>query len=125
MERNTSQKQIILNYLKKSRNHPSAEDIYIDVKKILPTISKGTVYRILNNFKKRGVILAIESDKTYFDGFTHNHAHLICEKCKRVFDVEDIEQKINFPKKVESGEINSFELIFHGICNKCLKISNN
>ncbi|MBC7073854.1 transcriptional repressor, partial [Candidatus Parcubacteria bacterium] len=49
MERLTSQKKIILDYLKSVRTHPSAEEIFEKVRKRLPQISLGTVYRILKN----------------------------------------------------------------------------
>lgn len=120
MERNTNQKQTIINYLKSVRNHPSVEEIYNNVKKTLPNISKGTVYRVLNNFVDKGEVLSVESDKTYFDGYTHDHAHLVCKKCNRVFDVEDIKSKIKFPEVVKAGKIDSYEIVFRGTCQKCL-----
>ncbi len=55
-ERMTAQKSFIFGYLKSVKTHPSAEVVYKEVKKKLPNISQGTVYRVLNNFKQKGEI---------------------------------------------------------------------
>ncbi|MCX6721737.1 MAG: transcriptional repressor [Candidatus Staskawiczbacteria bacterium] len=56
-ERMTAQKSFIFGFLKSVKTHPTAETVYEEVKKKLPTISQGTVYRVLNNFKDKGQIL--------------------------------------------------------------------
>ena len=77
----------LLDYLKSVKTHPCAEDIYKAVKKKLPNISLGTVYRVLNNFKEKGEILEIPFEVAHYDGDTSSHAHFICEKCKKIFDI--------------------------------------
>lgn len=66
-ERITSQKKIILDYLKSTKEHPSVEKVYKEAKKKLPRISLGTVYRILDNLKKKGKILKASSNPSRFD----------------------------------------------------------
>ena len=56
MEKITSQKQIISDYLKNTTSHPSAENVYSEVRKKLPRISMGTVYRILTSLKEKGEV---------------------------------------------------------------------
>mgnify|MGYP005846365803 CR=1 FL=1 len=122
MERLTSQKKIILDYLKNVKTHPSAEKIYLEAKKKLPQISQGTVYRILNQAKEKGEIKELPCKIcSRFDGDISQHAHFICEKCG---DIYDIFEKIKIPseKKVEKiGKINNYQLCFYGICKKCQK----
>ena len=55
----TSQKSFIFDYLKSVKSHPSAEVVYREVKKKLPNISQGTVYRVLNNFKAKGELFQL------------------------------------------------------------------
>ena len=123
-ERLTSQKQIILDYLKSVKTHPSAEKVYLAVKKKLPRISQGTVYRILNNLKeKKGAQIIPVKGIAHFDGDTSSHAHFICAKCHRIFDIFDVctECKIIKSKKTKVGKITSYQIYFYGICKYCSK----
>ncbi len=120
MERNTSQKQIIKDYLKNVYTHPSAEEVYLAVQKKLPRISKATVYRILKRFTEQSLIQEIIVDNvSHFDGDLSAHSHFICNKCHQVFDVfEDINLK--HKKNIKVGKISNYQIYFYGICNKCL-----
>jgi Fe2+ or Zn2+ uptake regulation protein len=121
-ERTTAQKIFILNYLKSVKSHPSAEIVYKEVKKKLPNISQGTVYRVLNNFKEKGEIQAIDTKETvHFDADISPHAHFICESCGEVYDVMDecCECGVLKSKKTKVGKINNFKINFYGTCNNC------
>lgn len=120
MERITSQKKIILEYLKSVKTHPSAEEIYKAVKKKLPSISQGTVYRILNGLIEKGEALEISSEVSHFDGDTSPHSHFICENCKKIFDIFE-EIKIPRAKKVKVGEVKNCKIYFYGLCKNCAK----
>jgi Fe2+ or Zn2+ uptake regulation protein len=121
-ERMTAQKSFIFGYLKSVTTHPSAETVYKEVKKKIPSISQGTVYRVLNNFKDKGEILAIDTkDNVHFDADISDHAHFICNECGNVFDVISECSKCNIlrNKKTKVGRINGYQIKFYGICNKC------
>lgn len=126
MERITSQKKIILEYLKNSKIHPSAEDVYTAVKKRLPCISKGTVYRNLKLLKEKGEILELYTKKNKrFDGDIRQHHHFICKKCDRIFDIFkpqllDINKTRNKNRYRDIGEIQEYHIYLKGICKKCL-----
>ncbi|TSC94163.1 MAG: FUR family transcriptional regulator [Parcubacteria group bacterium Licking1014_1] len=123
-ERMTSQKQIILNYLRNTKSHPSAQKIYIDIKRVLPRISQGTVYRILNSLKKKGEVQEISTkDITFFDGDLSDHSHFICQGCSSVFDIFDECSKCDIikNKKTKVGKINNYRIYFYGICKDCRK----
>jgi len=120
-KRVTCQKKIILDYLKSVQTHPSAEIIFKKVRKKLPRISLGTVYRNLNVMKERGDILEISSQIARYDGDVSPHSHFVCEKCGKIFDVF---QKIKMPKlnkiKVEPVKhIKNYQIYFYGACKKC------
>lgn len=124
-ERMTAQKSFIFGYLKSVKTHPTAETVYKEVKKVLPNISQGTVYRVLNNFKKKGECQTIETkDNIHFDGDISDHAHFICEKCGNVYDVMNECAGCNIlrNRKLKVGEINKYKINFYGICTKCRKI---
>ena len=121
-QRNTAQKTFIYNYLKGVKCHPSAEVVYKEVKKKLPSISQGTVYRVLNNFKEKGDIISIDTkDTVHFDADISDHAHFICEKCQNVYDVIDECSKCGILKnrKTKVGKINHYKINFYGICKNC------
>jgi len=121
-ERMTSQKKIILDYLRNTKSHPSAQRVYSEVKRVLPQISQGTVYRILNSLKKKGEVQEISTKNiTFFDGDISNHSHFICQGCGSVFDVFDECSKCEIIKKKKSkvGKINNYRIYFYGICKKC------
>jgi len=123
-ERMTSQKEIILDYIRNTKSHPSAKKVYDETKKVLPRISYATVYRILNNLKEKGEVQEIATkDITFFDGDISNHSHFICQGCSTVFDIFDecSKCKIIKNKKLKVGKINSYRIYFYGICKKCKK----
>ena len=122
-ERMTAQKSFVFDYLKGVKTHPTAETVYKEVRKKLPSISQGTVYRVLNNFKEKGEIQAIDTkDNIHFDADISDHAHFICEECGKVFDVYDECSHCGILKnrKTKVGKINSYKINFYGKCKKCL-----
>lgn len=123
MERLTNQKQIILEYLQSVKTHPTAEEVFDAVKKILPRISLGTVYRNLEKFSEKGLAKKIEGEVSRFDGDISTHHHFICQNCKKVFDIFE-EKKTREIDKVLSEKLEGFksdEVHIHGTCNDCRK----
>lgn len=119
-ERFTNQKKIILSYLKSTKSHPSADDIFKKVKRKLPKISLGTVYRILKNLKEKNEILEIPSEVNRYDADTFFHVHFFCEQCKKIFDIEE-KCAILKCTKLKVGEIKNYQIHIYGICKKCKK----
>jgi Fe2+ or Zn2+ uptake regulation protein len=118
----TAQKSFIFGYLKSVKTHPSAEVVYKEVKKKLPNISQGTVYRVLNNFKQKGEIQAIDTkDTVHFDADISDHSHFICDECGEVFDVMDecLNCGVLKNKKTKVGSIKHYKINFYGICKQC------
>lgn len=124
-ERLTSQKRIIFEYLFSTKTHPSAKEVYLFAKKRLPQISKGTVYRILNELKEKGKVKEIHFEVAHFDADLSPHSHFICQKCKKIFDlqlqIKNFEDRIfsNIEKKV--GKVKSWQIILYGFCKNCQK----
>jgi Fur family transcriptional regulator, ferric uptake regulator len=84
--RMTSQRRIILEELRKTKTHPTADELYVVARKRLPKISLGTVYRNLDQLAESGEILKLEmcGCQKRFDGNTHEHFHARCQGCGRV-----------------------------------------
>lgn len=121
-ERITSQKKIILDYLSSVTTHPSGKEVYLAVKKKLPRISLGTVYRILKGLKEKGVIFEIHVGAVHYDIGVSQNAHFICQKCRKIFDVFKKVPTLNLKKiKIKAGKIKNYQIYFYGLCKKCQK----
>lgn len=91
MLRRTKQREVILRVLRTANSHPTVDWIYDEVRKEIPHISLGTVYRNLKLLRESGEVLEIDLSGAFsrFDGNPENHYHFRCEKCGRVFDVDE------------------------------------
>jgi Fur family ferric uptake transcriptional regulator len=127
MKRITNQKLIILDFLRKTKIHPTAEQVFLEVQKKLPQISKATVYRILDNFVNEDVIRSIaDKNKTgspvRFDGNEKSHQHFICTNCGEITDLynDKIKKYLNNKQVfIKEGVADGFEVNFYGRCKKC------
>ncbi len=122
----TSQRKMILDELMKTKAHPAADFIYDKVRKKLPNISLGTVYRNLELMARNGMIMKIETPdgQKRFDYNTSPHPHFRCEKCGKIEDIPlDLsapEPDINDPW-VKGRAIHSATLYYQGLCCDCIK----
>ncbi len=117
----SKQRNAILMYLKENRIHPTAKQIYEAVKKDLPNISLGTVYRNLTDMVENGEILAIAfaENEVHYDINTASHLHLHCTVCGKTQDVELSDTQI-FCAALSSGfKPASSVNIVYGVCKEC------
>lgn len=124
MNRNTHQKQSVLTAVQSMRGqHPTADAVYEEVLRSLPTISRATVFRILNQYADQGVLsrVHVPGSPTRYDDLTERHHHLLCSSCQRLFDLPGVEIKEPaLPKDTAEGcRITGMEVIFHGVCFEC------
>jgi Fur family peroxide stress response transcriptional regulator len=120
--RKTRQLSLIWQAIKDDKSHPTADQIYARVRRKLPNISLGTVYRNLQKLvgsKKLQVLMLGRSQ--HFDPLVQRHQHFICEVCDRVFDVlVDAQREIRPAKLPEEGfTVTSHQLAFYGMCKTC------
>lgn len=120
----TSQRQVILEELRKVKSHPTANEVFDMVRKRLPRIGLGTVYRNLELLADKGIIRKLEvgGELKRFDGDTSPHYHIRCVKCNRV---EDIFIKRNLDLEKNAATCCKYKILDHhvqfsGICSSCL-----
>ena len=127
--RMTRQRKVILEELRKVRTHPSADEVYEMVRRRLPRISLGTVYRNLEILSKSGEIQKLEpgSSLKRFDGNPDTHHHIRCAQCGCIADADlDVEIKIHDGHKHNADfRIIGHRLEFIGICPACSANSYN
>lgn len=121
--RRTKQREVILRVLRGTKCHPTADWVYQQVRKELPNISLGTVYRNLKILTAAGEALELSYGSSYsrFDGTPVNHYHFVCERCGRV---EDVPMPVNteLDRAVESlmgYRVRQHRLEFYGLCASC------
>jgi Fur family ferric uptake transcriptional regulator len=120
----TTQRQIILEELGKVTSHPTANEVYDMVRKRLPRIGLGTVYRNLELMAESGIILKLEVGGTQkrFDATVTPHYHIRCSSCGKVDDIDlEVQEEINEAAAESSNyKILGHHIEFSGICNECL-----
>lgn len=114
----TKQKEAILAAVCTMRTHPTADEIYDKLRKDFPRISLGTVYRNLNTFAEKGTIkkVSLPGSGDRFDYRIDKHEHLVCTKCKKVFDVDAL---VDINLADHSFHIHEYSLVLYGICGNC------
>ena len=123
-ERNTVQKEIIYSALCRMANHPTADEVYNSVHESHPTISRATVFRVLNKMAENGSIMKVNitNGADHFDHQVFNHYHAHCKMCGDVCDVElaplVILEEGNF-KADNCFNITGYSLQFDGLCKNC------
>jgi Fur family transcriptional regulator, ferric uptake regulator len=119
----TTQRQIILEELGKVTSHPTANEVYDMVRRRLPRIGLGTVYRNLELMADIGIILKLEVGGTQkrFDATVEPHYHIRCSSCGKVNDVHmAIQEQINeMAEKASNYKILGHHIEFSGICENC------
>ncbi|MFH1739323.1 MAG: transcriptional repressor [bacterium] len=119
----TRQRQVILEEIKKTSSHPTATQVYELVKRRLPRISLGTVYRNLEVLSECEMVqkIALGNSERRFDGETTDHYHIRCIQCGQVDDIP-VKPIITLgagPHKIEDYEITGYCLEFTGLCPRC------
>ncbi|HKM42390.1 MAG TPA: transcriptional repressor [Limnochordia bacterium] len=127
--RRTRQREAILQVLRGTTSHPTADWVYQEVRKEMPHVSLGTIYRNLRTLSEHGEIqeLAYGSHHSRFDANAESHYHFICESCGCVEDLDmpianELETQV---EKLGDYKVLAHRLEFYGFCPACsMKESN-
>ena len=125
----THHRLAILKYLDNHRTHPTAEEIYNQLKKTNPGLSRTTVYNNLETLSNSHLIqrLTICPTEHRYDFNSSMHHHFICKKCGRIIDVDYQCPSVSSIKKHVTSKGHRIEEVhgyFKGICKECLKQQN-
>jgi Fur family transcriptional regulator, peroxide stress response regulator len=121
--RHTLQRDAILDVVRSSGSHPTADEVYDEVRKLVPHISKGTVYRNLRMLVESGEIseLNLGGATSRFEYTHHPHYHFRCTRCGQVFDLDEpVDRDIDKRIAEHTGFTVACHLLeFHGLCKNC------
>ncbi len=119
----TRQRVAVFGYLSRSQHHPTAEEIFLAVKRQLPKISLATVYTNLESLVRCGAVskLSYGDAKARYDIRTDHHYHTRCLKCEKVLDLEpEGGRKVLKQIKPQAGfEVKDYRLELLGYCREC------
>lgn len=118
--RSSRQRDAVLEVLRASYDHPTADMIFERVREQIPNISLGTVYRNLGQLKDEGFITVVESSdtKVHYEGNLTEHIHFLCKRCNNITDVWC---KSEVPTELsEMGlQVESQKTVYYGVCKNC------
>ena len=123
--KHSSQRDSILEFLKTRKDHPTADVVYMNVRKSFPNISLGTVYRNLTLLADLGEIsrLRVGDGVDHFDADTHPHYHFVCNECGSVTDLETegIDHVLEAASRHFDGLVQGHVTYFYGLCPHCMQ----
>lgn len=117
----TPQRLAILELLEGNTTHPSAEEIYQQLKLKYPSLSLTTVYNNLEMLTKAGELqeIRIRAEKRRFDPNPAPHGHFLCRICDSLSDLDADTLEIQTPSKINGYLIENFTVYYYGICPVC------
>jgi Fe2+/Zn2+ uptake regulation proteins len=120
----TKQREVVLQVIRDARGHLTANEVFVNAKQLLPSISFATVYNSLRFLKDAGHIAEIQfgNGASRFDRMTHRHDHAICTKCGKLVDIEMEHPKelVKMAAKYSKFKPESLEFTLRGICPECI-----
>lgn len=116
----TKQRLAVLEAVQRMGNHPTAEEICCEVRKVLPGVAVATVYNNLNALTGLGLVRRVRTSgqPDRYDRNLSPHDHLICDRCGAFSDISlgdlqsELEARAGFP-------LNFYELSLHYLCPAC------
>ena len=129
MERTTrysKKREAILEAIRDTKSHPTAEWIYQKLKPEQRDLSLGTVYRNLTLFREQGLIrsVGVVDGHEHFDACTDDHCHFVCSRCRSVIDLPVMMPDGEFNRMVSETcgfRVDSHYLTFYGTCDQCMQ----
>lgn len=126
--KHSRKRDAILECVRGTTCHPSADWIYAQLKPQIPDLSLGTVYRNLAMFREEGTVESVGTvdGLERFDGRVDPHGHFVCTACGAVIDVDRPELPDTFLNEAAAAsgcEIRTYRLNYYGLCPECRKKS--
>ena len=125
----THQRLTIYRVLAAREDHPSPELIYGEVRREIPSISLGTVYKNIKTLTEAGLLreVSLPHESLRLEANLEPHHHLICERCKSVRDLPEAELRLVRPRRrlPEGFEAHSYRVELMGLCARCARAAKS
>lgn len=117
----------IMEYLLCHHTHPTVDDVYQDLCKKVPTLSRTTVYNTLRRLSDNHAaqMITIDDHRVCYDGNIKDHVHFYCKKCGKITDLmEEPAPQLHADRMVDGNIIQEQQLYYKGVCAECAKQIN-
>ena len=116
----TTQRRAVYEVLRRTDDHPTAEDVFLRAKRELPDISHATVYNCLDALVACGLArrVQLEHGAARFCPNMEEHCHYFCDECGAVFDVPLGDGSAIVPRP-KGFKVDHFDIAVHGHCAEC------
>jgi len=124
----SAQRLAIMQYLMSHFTHPTVDEVFQDLTKKIPTLSRTTVYNTLRLFSEHNAaqMITIDDHHVCYDGNTNPHAHFYCKSCGKVVDMHEEEVPyLSKPKMMNGKIVDEIQVYYKGICNDCMSREKN
>lgn len=122
--RQTIQRQLVLDTLRRDGTHPTAQHLLEEIRKTYPSISLGTVYNNLRLLAEEGTVrvVTLPGSPDRFDGMTQPHDHIRCRCCGKLLDlpVTPVSPISRYEAEATGFSVEGYDLIFSGVCPDCM-----
>ena len=118
----TPQRVAVYNNLLGRSDHPTVDQIMVDLNQGLPISSKATVYSTLSSLREAGLVreILLEEGVTRYDSNVARHHHFRCSSCGAIIDVPWNALSVSLPEQLPGGHaVTSYEVTVHGVCQTC------
>jgi Fe2+ or Zn2+ uptake regulation protein len=123
-----SNAQAVLEIVRSSHSHPTAQQVYETVRNVRPRIGLATVYRVLHQLTEQGYIKEIgpSEEGCRYDGHVSRHDHAVCTMCGALLDVEVTvpAEALQAAARATGMALSSHEIRLYGLCSSCQKRDN-
>ena len=127
--RHSRQRDMIYEYLLTTKEHPSADKIYEDLRHHISNLSLGTVYRNLKVLEEMGLVRRVTTLQNVerYDACCHDHAHFVCDHCGCVKNLDhlNVEMIAKFANLGEGDKILRMNVTFGGLCTECAALMDD
>ncbi len=123
MQRNTRQKEAVLEVIQGVGKHMTAEQVHEAVQEIEPGVGLATIYRNLNTLCEQKIIMKVSGNGwSYFDGNSEPHDHFFCRQCGKLQDIPCYEADSfkEFMHRRITGKVERLAIIYEGLCGECV-----
>lgn len=112
----TPQRLAVAQVVLRSAAHPSADDVWVAVRGICPTVSRATVYNTLNLFVRKGLLRAqvLREGMVAFDPRVEPHHHFIDEETGRIYDVPWTAIKVTGHRSLAGFDVHEHQVVLRG-----------
>ncbi len=123
IERKSKQRDAIINELCSRCDHPTAMELYLSVREVIPNLSLGTLYRNLSQLEENGMVIRLQDGSNdRFDGNVNPHAHFKCSACGKLYDLMSFKNDSVIFNDEIINQVSSYSLIAFGKCINCANI---